>query len=398
MELEFDKEIDAILRKARNTIGVSDPGSAHPDADAIVAFAENALPEKARLMCIDHFADCDHCRKLLSRAVQFNADALAMSAEPIVSAAAIETVVPWYQRIFRMPNLAFMMGGLVLVFSGVLGFLVLKQQNDAGNATVSRAIAPAERRDGSSRSGQESDAIPTPSEVPTMSLNANTMSNAAPNSLAGAPLGETRSQVESDSPGAKLADDSNESRGGGFQIDGASGSENNFVIDGQETTSTTPQAKSAAAAPPTTTTDLSSAGAPMPRDEKNVMAEAPEEEGKKDSDGLAKTKRVEGFRRDMPAAAAKSGPARSGPLQQNQANQVNNRNIGEMSVVRNVGGKTFTNRDGAWYDSAYDGKPVINVRRGTGEYKKLDKGLRNIADTIDGIVIVAWKSKAYRIQ
>ena len=101
-------------------------------------------------------------------------------------------------------------------------------------------------------------------------------------------------------------------------------------------------------------------------------------------------------RRDAPAPAAKTGPARSGPVQM-QSNQVNT-NVGEMAVTRIVGGKTFNNRDRAWYDSAYKGQATINVRRGTDEFKKLDSGLRSIANNLGGVVVVVWKDKAYRIQ
>ena len=69
-----------------------------------------------------------------------------------------------------------------------------------------------------------------------------------------------------------------------------------------------------------------------------------------------------------------------------------------MPVTRSVGGKTFNNRNGAWYDSAYKNQATMNFRRGTDEYKKLDSGLRNIADTIGGTVVLVWKGKAYRVQ
>lgn len=100
--------------------------------------------------------------------------------------------------------------------------------------------------------------------------------------------------------------------------------------------------------------------------------------------------------RDMPPSPAKSGPARTGPLN-TQSNQIQNQTF-DMPVTRSVGGKTFNNRSGAWYDSAYKNQATQNYRRGTVEYKKLDGGLRNIADTLGGTVVVVWKSKAYRIQ
>ena len=69
MELEFDKEIDAILRKARGSGGVP-VTTAHLDADTIAAFVENALPQKAKLLKMEHFADCERCRKQLAFAIE----------------------------------------------------------------------------------------------------------------------------------------------------------------------------------------------------------------------------------------------------------------------------------------------------------------------------------------
>ena len=50
MELDFDKEIDALLRKARDDRGVlvGDSPRQHLDADELAAFAENVLPEKTK--------------------------------------------------------------------------------------------------------------------------------------------------------------------------------------------------------------------------------------------------------------------------------------------------------------------------------------------------------------
>ena len=101
--------------------------------------------------------------------------------------------------------------------------------------------------------------------------------------------------------------------------------------------------------------------------------------------------------REAPMSAAKSGPSRSGPL--NTQNQVlNNGNLGDMPVTRSAGGKSFNNRQGAWYDTAYHGQTTTNISRGSEEYKKLDGGLRSIAQNLGGVVVVVWKGKAYRIQ
>ncbi len=68
------------------------------------------------------------------------------------------------------------------------------------------------------------------------------------------------------------------------------------------------------------------------------------------------------------------------------------------TATTSVGGKTFRRADNVWYDTAYRGQATKNVTRGTNEYKKLDAGLRGIAENLGGTVVIVWKQKAYRIQ
>ena len=65
---------------------------------------------------------------------------------------------------------------------------------------------------------------------------------------------------------------------------------------------------------------------------------------------------------------------------------------------RVVGGRTFEKKQGVWYDVAYSGRPTINVQRGTAEFSRLDGGLRSIANSLSGTIVVVWGAKAYRIQ
>ncbi|MGH9818890.1 MAG: hypothetical protein ACRD43_01875, partial [Pyrinomonadaceae bacterium] len=96
---------------------------------------------------------------------------------------------------------------------------------------------------------------------------------------------------------------------------------------------------------------------------------------------------------------SKSGPYRS---QQEQRSTLSNSRIRDIedkdTASRKVAGRTFEKKDGVWYDSSYRGQTTINIRRGTGEYKILDSGLQNIANSMSGTVVVVWKEKAYRIQ
>jgi hypothetical protein len=63
-----------------------------------------------------------------------------------------------------------------------------------------------------------------------------------------------------------------------------------------------------------------------------------------------------------------------------------------------VSGRTFELRQGAWYDTSYRGQGTINVRRNTETYRKLDRGLRSIAENLIGTIVTVWNGKAYRIQ
>ena len=125
MDLEFDKEMDALLRKAAGRgVFVGGDANLHLDADTIAAFAENALPVKSRTIYTKHLAACDPCRMSLANLISVNA-----AAEPAMAAAAAPVPavsVRWYRKLFLAPNLAYVMGGLVLIFGGLLGLIVLQ--------------------------------------------------------------------------------------------------------------------------------------------------------------------------------------------------------------------------------------------------------------------------------
>ena len=76
MEFEFDKEMDALLRKAAKS-GLANAGAvdSHLDADEISMFAENAMLDAARSQAISHMADCGRCRTILSNVAVLNAEA-----------------------------------------------------------------------------------------------------------------------------------------------------------------------------------------------------------------------------------------------------------------------------------------------------------------------------------
>ena len=385
MELEFDKEIDVILRKARDDRGVlvgDDPPEPkkHLDADVIAAFAENAIPESSKRLYVEHFADCDSCRRVLSQTILMNAEADQAVASAVSAAPKTAMIAPWYERIFRVPNLALAMGALVLAFSGILGFLVI--QRSGQSASIAKVTDQEQRPAGGPSAASEPFA--TERQDSGMANAPAPAANAAANSK---PQSPGTSSASNANPAASNTAVSTASRSvSDLPLNGRSTKE--IELDGAETSGA---GKPATAAPPA---PVISGETLAGRDEKA------NDDKLKDANAevaLSKTEEKKSDRDDAPKVAAKR-PA--GPMNTQVQQQSNVVAMGtfENTAKRQAGGRSFSRRNGVWYDDAYHGQPTQNYKRGSDEYKKLDSGLRSIADTIGGTVVVVWKEKAYRIQ
>ena len=394
MDLEFDKEMDALLRKAAGRgVIVGDDANSHLDADTIAAFAENALPQKSRTIYTQHLAACDPCRVSLASLISMNA-----AAEPAMAAAAapIPAVsVPWYRKLFQAPNLAYVMGGLVLIFGGLFGVFVLQNAFNEQNATVSM-IEPEQARQ----------AAPARAEVANSTAVVNANTNSASNvvgeipqsvGVADQPITEPEFAPAATPPPAATADTTSA---------GATPAKP-MSIDGLD------KDKAVAAAPP-----APKEAAKREDDEKaknEVKLAADQELRKQDSNATNLYNTQQNQTQMTPGAGNKSvGPNRADVQRDNRAydaRQMNELPVQGRSVesggaaakskassIRNAGGKKFELKQGAWYDTAYSGQATTNVQRSSEEFRKLDSGLRNIANSISGTVVVVWKGKAYRIQ
>jgi hypothetical protein len=300
---------------------------------------------------------------------------------PTISPATIE---PWYRRLL-LPNLAYIMGGLVLVFGGLIAFTVLQSSNREA-ATVSQSLdsAPAARgpmleeaQDVTDQMANSNAAVSA--NKPAMAQAANTAANAA----------NTASNSMAVGSGAdKLRKESAPKDQPGYSLDGA---------DAAKPTAAAP----AAAAPP-----------PPPLADKNETAESAKAVAAaeaKDDDQKARTlskkkandlelneRQNQNVPRTQAGGVAKSTPGPSRNAQQNFPNRADN--TFELYEEKRISGKGFQRRSNVWYDNSYRGQATTNVRRGTDEYRKLDSGLRSIAESLAGVVVVMWEGKAFRIQ
>ncbi len=78
------------------------------------------------------------------------------------------------------------------------------------------------------------------------------------------------------------------------------------------------------------------------------------------------------------------------------------KNKGTEVESRSVSGRRFIREGDAWVDTAYESpRATVKVVRGSEQFRALvadEPGLGTIAQQLDGVIIVIWKNRAYRIQ
>ncbi|MDQ6787007.1 MAG: hypothetical protein M3033_09390 [Acidobacteriota bacterium] len=381
MEFEFDKEIDSLLRQTaqgETAFAANNPQSeirnSHLDADQISAFAENALPEKTKSLYTKHFADCDRCRKILSNVILLNVETASESVR-MPQTEKVAAVLPWYRRLFATPNLAYAMGALVLVFAGLIAFMFLKTAPQ--NSEVSQMREVPINMQGASSDGEtrtiESNASMSNSSTSSMSngsamMSKNLAANSAVVSAPNAPAVSNSAANANKQSAAK--DETKQSE----QL-----RESNSALAKKDKNEMQVSAGSIAVEK----TETKAQDNKSSKEDNNdaVRAEAPAPKSMLTQPNPAELP-INGRSTVMSDAPAATEKKKSSP----------------NSETKTIAGKTFRRDGGVWYDASYSGQSTTNVRRGTGDYKKLDAGLRSIADAFGGTVVVVWKAKAYRIQ
>lgn len=382
MDYEFDKEIDALLRQsaqgeavfasANPPSAIRHPPSAHLDADELAAFAENALPEKTRQTAMRHLADCDDCRTNLAALIRLNGDERSEAVHAADEKFLIAAPIPWYRKLFAVPNPVYAMGALVLVFSGIVGYTLLQNSQ---NAEVSQVSEKQTGGKGMSSDGDqptsESFSAGNANLAVSNAMSSNTAANTAMPMMPAAPAPAVNSNQ------AMLRE-----------------------TDKDQPAAPTPAAPAKEAAPLNKLDDLPAGIAPTPP--------PPAENEYTTSDNVASQSQTQSpniqnqielmpdsrnAKRSQVPAPQVSNKRKSAEMRDDAAEEKS-----KIAATTSVGGKTFRRENNVWYDQTYRGQPTTNVSRGTDQYKKLDSGLRAVAENLGGTVVIVWKSKAYRIQ
>ena len=386
MDFEFDKEIDALLRQTARSGGfVSNQTAAHLDADEISAFAENALPEKARQRSMAHLADCDKCRKSLSSLIALNSETENVEATHHAEGRNFIAVpVPWYRKLFAFPNLAYTMGALVLVFSGITVYTVLQSAGDSQNTMVSQTYDKQPSGKGMSSDGDQtaSESYSSNSAVSANTMMSNAAMNSTSNSAANFSAIPSAPVITTNSNAAMSREPTDKDLKPATKV-------------------LTPQKEPVDLAK---TEDSMAAGATLPapkeRDRENDFQidgelqkqqnQAQNSIAQNQTQIMPDSRNVQ--RAPMPTMRAENKRESLEESKNDAAKKL------KSAATTNVGGKSFKRESNVWYDSTYRGQTTQNITRGTNEYKKLDSGLRGIAENLGGTVVVVWKAKAYRIQ
>ena len=374
MELEFDKEIDALLRKTATRPPVNTGASigGHLDADELAAFAENAVPGPSRQMYLTHLADCDRCRKMLSTFISINTEAASEAAIAAARVPIVAVDIPWYKRLFAMPNLAYTMGGLVVLFTGIIGLLVWQSGRMGPDADLSRVT---DSRPMVTASDQRTTASSSNSTAANTAANVNSSSSVESVTKSGVAVGTANAAGTADQEApATLA----------------------------EVAKNEPSVPAAAAAPPTKEVVIA-------QTERDVRPEKAKEENKVSIDGVRAedTRNRPDNQRNVAELAPNTRSAKDlkleGPRQVQSQTQAQGAGLPQarakvFTALRSAGGKKFELRDGVWYDTAYTGQDKKDIKRGSDKYNRLDAGLRTIAEQIGGTVVVLWNGQAYKIK
>jgi hypothetical protein len=197
MELNFDKEMDALLRQAaRQDKSALPVTQTHLDADELAAFAAGALPLKARARAVEHLADCGNCRTTVANLVFFENEAEEMSSAASArgatgAAPAAASLLDRIKTFFTIPTLAYAMAGLVLVFAGM--FAVVFYRSSSGDLQMAQANTSVMDKSSGGK-GMSSDGaetyVPETFSTPSAAMNTNSVSNSASTAApASAPVG-----------------------------------------------------------------------------------------------------------------------------------------------------------------------------------------------------------------
>ncbi|HUS11792.1 MAG TPA: hypothetical protein VMZ30_15095 [Pyrinomonadaceae bacterium] len=388
-------EVDLLLRslsRARKNsalqsalTSVEAPSTDHLDADELNSYAEGVVPAPARVRYAEHLADCAVCRRIVVDLTQ------AAGAAGRHEVAEQHESSLWHKlaAILSPSVLRFAVPALVLTIVIGIGLFVFRQQrHEAFVAQNQPATVEPRRSDtGLNPPGDPSPATRIDADQRTFSDTAEVKGKVQDKKLqAGqAPPGSDSSFARS-AP-AKDAEEADP------------GVREGLVMESRPSSAARPKA----AEPPPPLEAEKSANVAIDGLAKRENQQRARDEFKKQSDDIHGPNRsrsdapVPGGARTMGGVAGERGPS---AMNKNNPIGINKSKSGEVET-RTVVGKRFARDGGQWVDTDYESQATIKISRSSEQFRALvadEPGIRTIAERLDGVIIVVWKGRAYRIQ
>jgi putative zinc finger protein len=406
MRPEPNNEIDLLLRQLsrRNGSPVSENEEPHLDADELNSYVANALPPPARARYTEHLADCSSCRKLVAQLSAAQGPAPVAQSGSVVASSGF---MSFLASLFSPMVLRYAVPALGLIVIAAVGIFVFRQNERQGSIA------------GLTDTQQKAVNQPQPAEPasPQAYYDNNTE---AKNDTGHAQKDATRPAAGDVAPVTKEAPALAKS-----------------AVDA---------AGSAAAEPPPPAPKAGKVDAeddrPEDVDKLKLKKDAAEkqaavreankerEEANKNEPAKAETSTVtvtqgETARRDVtvrsaksaepmtrgndlkraPAAAARtgSGTGQADSRSREQSNeQAKPTDTLANAETRSVAGRRFRKTGNVWTDTGYDSSSAVTVvKRGSEQYRALiadEPSIREIAEQLDGEILLVWKGRTYRIR
>jgi hypothetical protein len=391
-----NNEIDLLLRSLasrrdepalQDRSGLGDgngTASCHLDADELNSFAEGVIPAPARARYTAHLADCDACRGIVvsltqSAGMSNRSEALEQKRRP-GSWAKLTSLLSFPVLRYAIP---------ALVLTAVIGISLLAMWQRRGESDFIAQNEPTVSAPSTDQLKEASSPPTQPANEPPSSTQKKADSRAADDSvknenyLTDAKTGAVAGTGTGDVARAKDA---------GQPAQSASRSE---LRPGYA-----PEPKAAAAPPP----PLTEADKPTQLAKEQPPAKLEQQERERDA---YKNTTGDEHGPNRSVASRPTGALanrRLDGLSAGRGGPYNETKKGKAADVetRTVSGRRFTREGSAWVDTAYESAQVpIRVTRGSEQFRALvadEPGLRAIAEQLNGVVIVVWKNRAYRLQ
>jgi len=355
--------------------------SAHLDADELNSYAEGVAPDPARTRYTEHLADCEACRGIVVSLVQSAGAASRLEVPEQKGGAGF-----WQKlrELFSPTVLGYAVPALVLTAVIGIGLLALRQQQGvqfvAQNERQAEAPSAAQNK---ADSGVSSAAQP---QATVQDGRQSGTTAELPNEKAALEREKTQVGQELLKPDSSVAKAPAKDAG---QADIGSVAESRPYA---------PEPKAAAAPPAAPVLDAEKSAELA----KEAPAKREDQARDRDESFRVQSDDVHGPNRSRSNTAQPSSQRSAGVVGgRGPSGMDKNKKAAEVET-RSVMGRHFTREGDAWVDTAYEySRATVRVARGSDQFRALvadEPAIRTIAAQLDGVVIVVWKNRAYRIQ